>query len=138
MKLLLKLLLVMSLQCRKSLEQSSSLIVNQTVFVPNARHLLLQRLPTFHPSGWVLKKRLPSLDPMDLLLIPSWVRLKRFTIRKVLFKRHELWCYLKMFNMMMPSTGGNSTSFPSTSNRISRCKSLHIFRPTIFRKPILT
>lgn len=46
--------------------------------------------------------------------------------------------YLKMFRIIIPSTWGNSTSLPSTSSRISLCKSLHGFRFTIFRKPMVT
>jgi len=39
--------------------------------------------------------------------------------------------------MMMPSTGGTSINFPSTSNRMSWCKSLHDRRNIILRSPIL-
>lgn len=46
--------------------------------------------------------------------------------------------HLKIFKIIMPSTCGNSTSFPSTSRRTSLCRSLHIFGPTILRRPIFT
>ena len=45
---------------------------------------------------------------------------------------------LKILRMIIPSTGGKSTTLPSTSKRSSLCNSLTIFRPTILRRPIFT
>lgn len=52
--------------------QSALLTWGLIVFDPNARHLLRQRLPAFHPNGWAAWKSFLSRDPMGSLPIPSW------------------------------------------------------------------
>lgn len=80
------------------LAQFSSLILIQIVFVLNERHLLLPRLPAFHPSDLAWRMRLPSRDPTDWHRIPSWKVLRSLNMLAsthqllLTLEYSELWC----------------------------------------------
>lgn len=68
-------------------------------------------------------RNLSSMPVLDDLLIRNLKLRKRV--------------YLSIFSIIIPSTGGNSTSRPSTSSLMWRCKSFTSLFFTIFCNPIL-
>lgn len=108
-----------------------------TVFGPNAQRPKHRPPPACRPNDLASKIDLPYRDPMDSHQSPSW-KCAGICKNEKSIPSDRLKTYLNMFNIMMPSTGGRSTTLPSTSSRSSRCSSLTVLRPTILRSPIFT
>ena len=98
----------------------------------------------FGTENWWSRSKPHGLAPepqLFRLFVCCFVFFSVHTLRNYTSKERKWKDYgthLRILRMMIPSTGGRSTNLPSTSKRISRCMSLHIFRPIIFLSPIFT
>ena len=121
------------------LELSSLQCEGQIEFDLDEQLQWLRRPPTSRPNDSACWTDPLYRDPRDSHQSPNYKEnFINLQVTSVILIQNLEDIHLNILRIIIPSTCGSSTNFPSTSNLISLCKSLQGLRPTIFRNPILT